>query len=747
MRNVMELKDNWMFVKEAENAADAASKKGTAVSLPHTWNAVDGQDGGNDYHRGTCWYVTKFQKPELEAGSQVYVEFLGASVIADIYLNGEAVAHHEGGYSTFRVNLTDKLQEENVLAVALNNADNNYVYPQKADFTFYGGLYRMVNLIVVPESHFELDYAGGNGIAVTPTVECDENRVPTGKASVKVVTWVTGNADSVVITITGEESESKTVSVVDGHAEATFELEHVHLWDGVDDPYLYHAKAELSSGDVTETTFGCRSFYTDPEKGFVLNGRVYPLRGVSRHQDRTGAGNALSYEMHKEDMEIIKEIGANTIRLAHYQHAQEFYDLCDEYGMVVWAEIPYITMHMPNGRANTLSQMEELVVQNYNHPSIVCWGLSNEITAATPVDEDLLENHRLLNDLCHKLDKTRFTTMANVFMQETDSPLLEIPDVNSYNLYFGWYLGELEQNDEFFDEYHAKYPDRCIGFSEYGADANPQYQSTNPTHGDYSETYQTVYHEHMLKMIEERPYLWATHVWNMFDFAADGRDEGGKHGVNQKGLVTMDRKLKKDAFYLYKAYWNKEDAFVHICGSRYVDRKEDTTEVKVYSNQTTVSLYVDGTLLETQDGSRIFRFAVPMTGEHEIVAKAGAEEDSIHIRKVEEANPDYVMGEIKDVINWFDDEPYKPECYSIKDKMSEIKASPKAGAILAELMAQAPGAESRGDVAESVKDNPNLVRMMGRMTLESMLGHMKDSITEEQVKGLNRMLQQIKKGE
>lgn len=743
----MELKDNWMFVKEAENAADAASKKGTAVSLPHTWNAVDGQDGGNDYHRGTCWYVTKFQKPELEAGSQVYVEFLGASVIADVYLNGEAVAHHEGGYSTFRVNLTDKLQEENVLAVALNNADNNYVYPQKADFTFYGGLYRMVNLIVVPESHFELDYAGGNGIAVTPTVECDENRVPTGKASVKVETWVTGNADSVVITITGEESESKTVSVVDGHAEATFELEHVHLWDGVDDPYLYHAKAELSSGDVTETTFGCRSFYTDPEKGFVLNGRVYPLRGVSRHQDRTGAGNALSYEMHKEDMEIIKEIGANTIRLAHYQHAQEFYDLCDEYGMVVWAEIPYITMHMPNGRANTLSQMEELVVQNYNHPSIVCWGLSNEITAATPVDEDLLENHRLLNDLCHKLDKTRFTTMANVFMQETDSPLLEIPDVNSYNLYFGWYLGELEQNDEFFDEYHAKYPDRCIGFSEYGADANPQYQSTNPTHGDYSETYQTVYHEHMLKMIEERPYLWATHVWNMFDFAADGRDEGGKHGVNQKGLVTMDRKLKKDAFYLYKAYWNKEDAFVHICGSRYVDRKEDTTEVKVYSNQTTVSLYVDGTLLETQDGSRIFRFAVPMTGEHEIVAKAGAEEDSIHIRKVEEANPNYVMGEIKDVINWFDDEPYKPECYSIKDKMSEIKASPKAGAILAELMAQAPGAESRGDVAESVKDNPNLVRMMGRMTLESMLGHMKDSITEEQVKGLNRMLQQIKKGE
>ena len=738
MRKIILLDKNWTFYKNPD------STQGEEVSLPHTWNAVDGQDGGNDYYRGTCKYECHFSRPELETDGKAYLEFDGAAMTADVVINGTKAVHHEGGYGAFRADITQYLKDENKLEVYVDNSDNTKVYPQKADFTFYGGLYRMVKLVTVSKNHFELDYAGGTGIKVTPEVTLTDAAAKKADAKVTVELWMVGDAEAVTVTIDGQQKETP---VENGYAKAVFDLANVHLWDGVDDPYLYTAKAELSDGDIVETTFGCRSFSIDPQKGFFLNGRSYPLRGVSRHQDRAGAGNALTHEMHREDMEIIKELGANTIRLAHYQHAQEFYDLCDEYGMVVWAEIPYITMHMPNGRANTLSQMEELVVQNYNHPSIVCWGLSNEITAATPVDEDLLENHRLLNDLCHKLDKTRFTTMANVFMQETDSPLLEIPDVNSYNLYFGWYLGELEQNDEFFDEYHAKYPDRCIGFSEYGADANPQYQSTNPTHGDYSETYQTVYHEHMLKMIEERPYLWATHVWNMFDFAADGRDEGGKHGVNQKGLVTMDRKLKKDAFYLYKAYWNKEDAFVHICGSRYVDRKEDTTEVKVYSNQTTVSLYVDGTLLETQDGSRIFRFAVPMTGEHEIVAKAGAEEDSIHIRKVEEANPDYVMGEIKDVINWFDDEPYKPECYSIKDKMSEIKASPKAGAILAELMAQAPGAESRGDVAESVKDNPNLVRMMGRMTLESMLGHMKDSITEEQVKGLNRMLQQIKKGE
>lgn len=745
MRKIIELKEAWNFVKTAGTPEEAVNAQGMEVTLPHTWNAVDGQDGGNDYYRGTCWYTRKIEKPVLEEDDHVYLEFLGAAMTADVFWNGEKLAHHEGGYSTFRVDVTGRLQEVNDLAVALDNDDNDHIYPQKADFTFYGGLYRMVNLIVVPQAHFDLDYAGGNGIAVTPEVHCDENRIPIGKATVTVEAWVKGSDGPVAITITGVDFWQQEAEVIDGKATAVFTVENVHLWDGVKDPYLYTAKAELESGDAVETRFGCRSFYADPQKGFVLNGKVYPLRGVSRHQDRAGAGNALTLDMHREDMEIIKEIGANTLRLAHYQHAQEFYDLCDEYGMVVWAEIPFITLFLKNGRENTLSQMKELVVQNYNHPSIVCWGLSNEITAASPVNEALLENHRALNDLCHELDKTRFTTMANVFMQETDSPLLEIPDVNSYNLYFGWYLGELEQNDEFFDEYHKKYPDRCIGFSEYGADANPQYHSTAPTHGDYSETYQTIYHEHILKMIEERPYLWATHVWNMFDFAADGRDEGGKHGVNQKGLVTMDRKLKKDAFYLYKAYWNKEDAFVHICGRRYIDRMEENTEVKVYSNQDEVSLYVDGILFDTKKGSRIFCFTVPISADHEITAKSGNCSDTIHIRKAEQANPDYVMGEIKDVINWFDDEEYKPDFYSIKDTMAELQASPKAGVILGQLMQQ--GAGARGDVAESVKDNPNLVRMMGRMTLESMLGHMKDSITEEQVKGLNRMLQQIKRGE
>ena len=728
MRTILPLNDNWKFFK----AADPAKAQGEPVTLPHTWNAIDGQDGGNDYHRGTCWYERKLPKPALDGGKQAWLEIKGAAMTAEVYLNGEKLARHEGGYSTFRVDLTDHLKEDNVLSISVNNSDNDTVYPQKADFTFYGGLYRDVNLIIVPAVHFELGYCGAPGIKVTPQVDLEKK-----SASVTVETWQVGEG-TVTITAAGQ---TRTVIPVDGHARAEFTIENVHLWDGVDDPYLYTASAVLDSGDEVSTRFGCRKFEIDPQKGFILNGRSYPLRGVSRHQDRKGAGSALTLEMHKDDMAIIREIGANTLRLAHYQHAQEFYDLCDENGIVVWAEIPYITMHMKNGRANTLSQMEELVAQCYNHPSIAVWGLSNEITAASAVDKDLLENHRLLNDLCHRMDKTRPTTMADVFMLETDSPILEIPDVNSYNLYFGWYLGDLEQNDEFFDEYHAKFPDRCIGFSEYGADANPQYQSAVPEKGDYTESYQAVYHEHILNMIEERPWLWATHVWNLFDFAADGRDEGGKHGENQKGLVTFDRKLKKDAFYLYKAAWNKTEPFVHLCGSRYVDRTEDVTEIKVYSNQPEVSLYVDGRLLAAQTGKTVFKFQVPITGAHSIEACSGSACDVMQVRKADAPNSDYVLPGRAAVVNWFDQGETDPACFSVNDKLGEIQAHPQAGPIISQMMSK--GAESRGDVAAAVKDNPGLVRMMGRMTLLSLLKQ--SGADAESVQQLNRVLQGIKK--
>lgn len=735
MRKIILLDKNWTFYKNPD------STQGEEVSLPHTWNAVDGQDGGNDYYRGTCKYECHFSRPELETDGKAYLEFDGAAMTADVVINGTKAVHHEGGYGAFRADITQYLKDENKLEVYVDNSDNTKVYPQKADFTFYGGLYRMVKLVTVSKNHFELDYAGGTGIKVTPEVTLTDAAAKKADAKVTVELWMVGDAEAVTVTIDGQQKETP---VENGYAKAVFDLANVHLWDGVDDPYLYTAKAELSDGDIVETTFGCRSFSIDPQKGFFLNGRSYPLRGVSRHQDRAGAGNALTHEMHREDMEIIKELGANTIRLAHYQHAQEFYDLCDENGMIVWAEIPYITMHMSDGTENTLSQMRELVVQNYNHPSIVCWGLSNEITAASAVNEELLENHRKLNDLCHALDMTRPTVMADVFMLETDSPMLEIPDMNSYNLYFGWYLGELEQNDSFFDAYHTTYPDRVIGLSEYGADANPAYHSANPERGDYTEEYQCIYHEHMAKMIEERPYLWATHVWNLFDFAADGRDEGGKHGVNQKGLVTIDRELKKDAFYLYKAYWSKTP-FVHVCGRRYVERTEDVTEIKVYSNEQSVTLFVDGVERETSEGSKVFKFKVPITGTHKIRAVSGTCEDEITVKKVQKSNQDYIFNKQGDVVNWFDRDDFKADHYSISDTLGELAQNEMANAIVQRLMAQASA--SRGDVAESVKDNPALQRMMQRMTLVSLLKQAGDAVSEEQMKALNDALQKIPKNQ
>lgn len=736
MRTIHSLNQDWTFIK-AEHPADGA---GVPVTLPHTWNAEDGQDGGDDYYRGKCWYLRDLDRPETTENSRIWLEFEGAAMTAEVYLNGEKLAEHAGGYSTFRVDLTDHLKDHNKLAVSVSNARSRTVYPQQADFTFYGGLYREVRLILVPETHFALGYHGGPGVKITPVVDLE-----TRAATVMAEAWVEGPAHDAEVTF-ALAGQTQTVPVVDGAARADFTIENVHLWDGLNDPYLYTATASLSSGDAVSARFGCRKFEIDPQKGFLLNGRSYPLRGFSRHQDRKGAGNALTPAMMEEDMAIIKELGANTLRLAHYQHTQYFYDLCDENGLIVWAEIPYITMHMHDGRENTLSQMTELIVQNYNHPCIAVWGLSNEITAASAVNEELLENHRALNDLCHKLDPTRPTTMANVFMLDIDSPILEIPDVNSYNLYFGWYLGELEQNDEFFDEYHAKFPDRCIGFSEYGADANPAYQSPTPEKGDYTESYQCVYHEHMLRMIEARPWLWATHVWNLFDFGADGRDEGGKNGENQKGLVTFDRQLKKDAFYLYKAAWNHTEPFVHLCGSRYVDRTEEVTEIKVYSNQNEVSLYLDGKLFATKQGHVVFSFQVPISGEHTIEARAEDCTSVMLVRKVAEPNPAYRKpgrAASTGVTNWFDKGEADPNCYSILDTLGEIRQNPEAGAIIDQMMAK--GAESHGEIAETVKDNPALQRMMNRITLVSLLKQ--SGADEESIKQLNRILQGIKKTE
>ena len=721
MRQVIVFNENWTFTKPG-NAP-------IPVRLPHTWNAQDGQDGGNDYWRGTAVYEKEFFRPDWFG--EIVLEFAGAAMSADVFVNGAQLAHHDGGYSTFRVNITDALVPgNNKVTVSVDNSENDRVYPQKADFTFYGGLYRDVQLLLLPPEHFEVCKDGTPGIKVTPVVKGSA-------AEVTVETWQ--NGEGTVSFRFGDEVY--TAESRNGHASVTFPIENVHLWDGVNDPYLYSIEAQFGE-DVIAARFGCRSFSFDPEKGFLLNGHSYPLRGVSRHQDFLGVGNAITLQEQTLDMELIREIGANTIRLAHYQHAQEFYDLCDEYGMIVWAEIPYITEHMPNGRQNTLDQMRELITQCYNHPSIVCWGLSNEV-AVHGITEDLMQNHILLNDLCHEMDKTRPTTMAHPFMLEHESPLIQISDIGSYNLYFGWYMGTLEQNDSFFDEYHEKYPKRIMGFSEYGADANVRFQTAHPEQGDYSEQYQCLYHESLLGTIRRHPWMWATHLWNMFDFAADGRDEGGAHGLNQKGLVTFDRKIKKDAFYLYKATWNKEEPFVHICGRRYVDSTEQETEVRVYSNQHQVTLMVDGQKVDELEGKTVFVFKLPISGRHTVKAVADSCQDEITVCKVDRPNKAYCLGKTGSVSNWFDEAEFKSDHYSIRDSFGVLMAHPQAGKLVGDLMRKI--VESRGDVAKTAHKNPNLQKMLAGMSFQALLKQAGDSVSEATCKELNAALQKIPK--
>ena len=638
MREITKIMKGWEFT-----GPDGTT---TTVDLPHTWNARDGQDGGNDYWRGTCIYRTHFAAPQFNTAShQVWIQFDGVNASAHVVLNGSPVCNHDGGYSTFRANITELLRDENELTVEVDNSKNDRVYPQKADFTFYGGIYRDVSLMVVSKNHFTLDYFGGPGIRITPTVQGAD-------ASVQVTTWHDGEGE---VSIELLDAAGNTVATGKG-PDITLTIFNAHLWNGVKDPYLYSCKARLvvngTVEDETTTRFGVRSFKVDPKKGFFLNGKSYPLHGVSRHQDRKGLGNAITREMHDEDMALIKEIGANTIRLAHYQHDQYFYDLCDEVGMVVWAEIPYISEHMPNGRENTISQMKELIIQNYNHPCIVCWGVSNEITISTKDKKDMLDNHRQLNDLCHEMDKTRLTTLACYAMCGPFNRSAHITDMVSWNLYLGWYVPGFILNDLGMGFFHLCFPNRPFGYSEYGAEGMPNLHSTHPHRGDHTEEYQAKYHEYMLRCFKRHPWMWATHVWNMFDFAADARDQGGEPGMNHKGLVTFDRKTKKDSFYLYKAWWSDE-AFVHICSKRFVERTGSTATVKVYSNQSTVALYVNGNKVGEQTGEHVFTFKVPLNGELHIQAVAGDRTDESVIRHVDTPNPEYKLHKTKSKsANW-----------------------------------------------------------------------------------------------
>ena len=643
MRNIINLNKDWKFMPDNVGLPEIFPEAWQSVDLPHTWNAVDGCDGNGSYARGNFWYARSFQTPSQPlAGDRVYVEILAAGQQAVVYVNGQKVTEHEGGYSIFRADITDacKAEGENLLVVACSNETRSNVYPQNTDFTFYGGLYRGVNLISVPHAHFDLDYYGGPGLKVTPT-PCD------GGALFEVEAFVT-NADenfTVLYSITDKDGHEVGYACRPADsAKCSIFVPDAVLWT-LDNPYLYTVTALLQrrneAYDEVCVRAGARSFSCDPNQGFILNGMPTPLRGVSRHQDLMYQGNALTYADHKRDALLIKELGANTIRLAHYQHSQDFYDLCDELGFANWAEIPFISVMNadPAAHENCINQMKELVVQNYNHPSIFFWGISNEILIGG-ISEQLVRNHKELNALVKEMDPTRLTTIAHVSLTPVDSPVHYITDTESYNHYFGWYNKKTEDNGPWLDMFHEKHPTICLGLSEYGCEGIITYHGPDPKVKDYSEEYQALYHEHMAKVLDERPYIWSSHVWNMFDFGCAARNEGGVAGRNNKGLVTMDRKTKKDSFYIYKAYWNKEP-MVHIAGKRYAQRVGDTTQIKVYSNQDQVTLYCNGILLDQQDTvDKIARFTVSLAdGMNLLLAVAGPCKDSAAIEKVEASTP------------------------------------------------------------------------------------------------------------
>lgn len=734
MRNIKNINENWVFVKGNEKST---------VNLPHTWNGIDGQDGGNDYYRGKCTYIKEIAKADMPQGEEIYLQLDGVNSSAFVYFNSKLVCTHHGGYSTFRVKL-ENIKDNNEIKIEADNSPNDFVYPQQADFTFYGGIYRDVTLIGVEKNHFDLDYYGAPGIQITPIVNGD-------KADVNVKTYITGGGE-VRVTVNGE---TKTGTEVD------FIVDNPHLWNGVADPYLYNAVAELIVDgkvvDRVESRFGIRSFKVDSQKGFILNGKPYPLRGVSRHQDRPGIGNALLPEHHREDIELICEMGANTIRLAHYQHAQYFYDLCDEKGLVVWAEIPYISSHLEKGVENTKTQMTELIAQNYNHPCIVTWGLSNEITmsGASPA---VVENHKMLNDLVHSMDKTRPTTEAVVTMCSMDNEYVHISDIVSYNHYFGWYGGNVNMYGPWFDKFHEKYPDKAIGISEYGCEAL-NWHATDIVQGDYTEEYQAYYHEELIKQIAVRSYLWATHVWNMFDFAADARAEGGENGMNHKGLVTFDRKYKKDSFYAYQA-WLSDKPMLHICSKRYVDRIEDKVKIKVYSNQDEVELFANGESVGVQKKGEFpfFTFEVKNEGETVLTAKAGDLTDESKIRKVDSFNEDYRMKEEGAVINWFEiNTPVG--YYSVNDTIGDIMGSfrgklamLKIGAMLLKALKgdSQPSDEpkkkkSKGASIMGFKPSKEMLQLGYGFTVKRVISMLGGKFTKEQILKINAILNKVKK--
>jgi len=616
------LETGWRFLGSDAGGAEAPQFDDLAagwssISVPHTYNALDGQDGGSDYYRGPAWYRLVLPALAARAGRRVYLEFDGANSVADVYVNGVHLGQHQGGFSRFRFDATAALGSgENVLAVRVDNAASPDIPPLSADFTFFGGLYRDVHLLSVDELHVDLDDYGGPGVYLeTRNVSAESAqlaaRVRVSNAGAQPTTasvtlQVKDDRERSVAQLSGE------VNLAPGATEEvllTGDLSSPRLWDGQRDPSLHTATVEVGSrGQVTDQVsekFGVRSFSVDPNTGFTLNGLLTDLHGVNRHQDRLDRGWALGKTEQNEDIALIRDIGATAVRLAHYQQSQYFYELCDREGLVVWAEIPMVdaVTDSPAFADNSRRQLTELIRQNYNHPSIVFWGIGNEQRVDDAPTNALLAE---LGALVKTEDPTRISTYAHCCGSPT-SNLVSHADVTGYNVYYGWYMGNTAEFGFWADAAHASRPDTPIAISEYGAGAGLSQHEEPPARPApaglfHPEEYQTLLHEATWPQMAARPFLWGKFVWNMFDFAVDSRNEGDTPGRNDKGLVSYDRQTKKDAFYWYQANWSPAP-MVHVTGRRFEPRNTEAVDVKVYSNASFVRLRVNG--VEQVQGQRV----------------------------------------------------------------------------------------------------------------------------------------------
>lgn len=598
---------NFRFSHQVQKGA------GVRVDLPHTWNAQDALSGKIDYKRGIGNYEKNlFIRPEWK-GKRLFIRFEGVNNIADVFINRRHIGEHRGGYGAFIFEITGKVEygKENSILVRVNNGEQLDIMPLVGDFNFYGGIYRDVHLLITDETCISpLDYA-------SPGVRLIQDSVSHRYAKVRAIVDLSNGSS-------GNQEVELNVRLLDGQRvvkegtknvnlsgnevmqqELTFEIDQPHLWNGRQDPFLYQAEVTLfRNGQMVDRVtqpLGLRFYRIDPDKGFFLNGKHLPLQGVCRHQDRSEVGNALRPQHHEEDVALMLEMGVNAVRLAHYPQATYFYDLMDKNGIIVWAEIPFVGpggyndkgfVDLPAFRANGKEQLKELIRQHYNHPSICVWGLFNELTE---LGDNPVEYIKELNVLAHQEDTTRPTTSASNQMGDLNF----ITDAIAWNRYDGWYGGTPADLGKWLDRMHKDHPEICIAISEYGAGASIYHQQdslvkTVPTSWWHPENWQTYYHIENWKTISSRPYVWGSFVWNMFDFGAAHRTEGDRPGINDKGLVTFDRKVRKDAFYFYKANWNREEPMLYLTGKRNTVRTQRLQTITAFTNLSGAELFVNG---------------------------------------------------------------------------------------------------------------------------------------------------------